>query len=786
MRTQVRSSTALFLVCVVLAAVVAARARYTADLSAFLPRAPTATQQVLIEQLRAGPAARLMIAALAGADAATRATLSAAMAQTLAADPAFATVSNGDAAALARDRAFLFDHRYLLSEAVTHAHFSADGLHQAIADSLEALASPEGLLLKPLFPADPTGELLAIVDQFGATRPPRMSAGVWSSRDGSQALLLLQTRAAGSDTDAQAAACAAVRRAFARARAALPPAQQPQVSLTLSGPPVFAVAARTLIKSEVMRLSALSALLITLLLLFVYRSVTALLLGLVPVAAGALAGVAAVALGFDAVHGITLGFGVTLIGEAVDYSIYLFVQGGAHAHDDWRQSVWPTIRLGMLTSIAGFAALLPSHFQGLAQLGLYSVAGLIAAALVTRFVLPAWIPPRLALRDLHGPGVRLAQWLPALRRLWPTLLLVPLLASAVFYAHRGALLSHELAALSPVPQAEQDRDERLRADLGAPDVRFVVVAAAADREGALEAAARLAQRLTPWVDDGTIAGFEAASRYLPPANAQRARLAALPPPDELSANLQRALAGLPVKAAVLAPFLGAVEQARGGGILTRADLTGTSFAAAVDALLAPTARGYTALLPVSAASGDLTETAVARVRAAVTAEDQQAVVLDLKGETDRLYLSYLRQAIALSLAGFLAIAVLLAAVLRSPRRVARVLTPLVLAVLAVAALLVGLGHELTILHLIGMLLIVAVGSNYALFFDRGAAAPHSGSLPLTLTSLLVANLATVLAFGVLASSSVPMLADLGSAVAPGALFALLFAAMLSAPAAADG
>jgi len=31
-----------------------------------------------------------------------------------------------------------------------------------------------------------------------------------------------------------------------------------------------------------------------------------------------------------------------------------------------------------------------------------------------------------------------------------------------------------------------------------------------------------------------------------------------------------------------------------------------------------------------------------------------------------------------------------------------------------------------------------------------------------------------------------MLADLGSAVAPGALFALLFAAMLSAPAAADG
>ena len=117
------------------------------------------------------------------------------------------------------------------------------------------------------------------------------------------------------------------------------------------------------------------------------------MLGLVPVASGALAGVAAVALGFGAVHGITLGFGVTLIGESVDYSIYLFVQRSA----DWRRTLWPTLRLGVLTSIAGFAALLPSAFPGLAQLGLYSIAGLIAAALVT-----ALRAARLAARPPSG------------------------------------------------------------------------------------------------------------------------------------------------------------------------------------------------------------------------------------------------------------------------------------------------------------------------------------------------------------------------------------------------
>ena len=778
MTRAARPATALFAVCVVIAAVIAARAHYTADLSAFLPKAPSPTQQVLVEQLREGPAAHLIIAAVGGAEPEARAAVSAAMAQALRRDAAFASVSNGDAASLERDRAFLFAHRYLLSNAVTSARFSSAGLHAALSASLDALASPEGLLLKPLFAQDPTGELLGVLDDLGSGHAPRSSRGVWSSRDGSQALVLLQMRGSGADIDAQRAACDAVRRAFAQARAALPQPARDSLRLTMSGAPVFAVAARTLITTEVTRLSSVSALLITLLLLFVYRSFPALLLGLVPVAAGALAGVAAVALGYGAVHGITLGFGVTLIGEAVDYSIYLFVQGAAHG--DWRQDVWPTIRLGVLTSIAGFAALLPSDFQGLAQLGLYSIAGLTAAALVTRFVLPAWMPRRLAIRDLRPPGEWLLRAVTALRRARALLWLVPLAAVALLFQHRGALLSHELSALSPVPPADQALDERLRADLGAAQVRFMVVASASDREGALAVAERLAEHLTPLIDEGTIAGFESASRYLPSQAVQRARLAALPDPAALHERLTLAVQGLPVSAAVLAPFLADVEAARHAGLLERADLEGTSFAAATDALLVRTAQGYSALLPVSGATGDLSTAAAARVRAVVTGTDPRAVVLDLKGETDRLYLGYLRQAIELSLAGLIAIVLLLLVVLRSGVRVARVLIPLVLSVLSVAALLAGVGQPLTILHVVGMLLIVAVGSNYALFFDRSSQAPQHGSLALTLVSLLVANLATVLAFGVLACSRVPMLADLGRTVAPGAFLALLFAAMLSA------
>jgi len=260
-------STALFVLFVLVAVLIAARAHYSADLSAFLPRSPTATQQLLVEQLREGPAARLILVALGGADADTRARISVQLARALRPDPAFASVNDGDAQTLERDRTFLFEHRYLLSEAVTPARFTVPGLHAAIAGSLQALASAEGPLLKPLFAHDPTGELLVILDAIGTERAPRSSAGVWSSREGAQALLVLQIRAAGADTDAQAAACAAVRRAFAAARATLPPQQRNAVTLRLTGPPVFAVASRALITSEVIRLSGVSALLIALLLL---------------------------------------------------------------------------------------------------------------------------------------------------------------------------------------------------------------------------------------------------------------------------------------------------------------------------------------------------------------------------------------------------------------------------------------------------------------------------------------------------------------------------------------
>jgi len=776
-----------WLILLALAALVVARARYITDLSAFLPAKPTPMQQLLVDQLREGPTSRLLLIALEQGDPKTRAGLSAAMARRLRQDGEFSLIGNGEKITAERDRDFLFQHRYLLSEAVSAQRFSAAGLRSAFEETIADLALPEGLMLKSLVPHDPTGEMLQIIDQLARTPEPQTRDGVWVSADGERTLLIAQTGAAGSDTDAQEHAMSAIRSAFAGAARETGAPEAHAVKLLMSGPGVFAVAARAKIEGAAIRLSMLSSSLIIVILLTVYRSISALILGLLPVVSGALTGIAAVALGFGAVHGITLGFGITLIGEAVDYSIYFFVQSspGASAAppQSWQQRLWPTVRLGMLTSVCGFASLLPSGFPGLAQLGAYSISGLIAAAAVMRFVLPELLPSGFAIRDVAPLGSRIARLLRPVRlhaaALWALAAAIACIAMFVLYHERDRLWNRELSSLSPIPMAQQRYDAKLRGDLGAANVLELVVVSGDTLESVLRGAEREAGVLTPLIDAKVIGGFDSPANYLPSLATQQARRESLPDTATLRDNVARGSAGLALDAKQLEPFLNDVEAARRGALITAGDLRGTSLAAGFGALILHQRDRWNALLPLHAADPAAPDIDLARVQDALAAAKLSAAqVLDLKKESDALYAGYLKEAIRLSLAGLALIVALLAFALRSPGRIARVLAPLILAVLTVAGGLVACGVQLTILHLVGMLLIVAVGSNYALFFDAERRAPN-GAAPLTLASLMIANMSTVIGFGLLSFSRVPVLEALGSTVAPGTFLALLFAAVLT-------
>ena len=757
----------IWLAAMALGVVLLLNTRFSADVSFFLPSRPTAEQSVMVDQLREGAVSRLLMLSIEGGDAQQRADASRALRASLAGHEAFATVQNGEADAVDAARDFLLDHRYLLSNAVTPARFSVEGLRNAVNTSIDLLSSSAGMLFKPFLARDPTGELVELVAGLGAGVQPNEREGVWASRDGERAMLLLQTHALGSDTDGQSAAVDLIRERFAQVT------RQPgleALALEMSGPGLFAVRARATIQEEVTRLSIMSSVILAILLGFVYRRGRLLLLTLVPVLSGTLAAIVMVGLVHGTVFGITVGFGAALIGEAVDYAIYYFVQSGRMGVGSWREQYWPTIRLGVLTSLLGFGALLFSGFPGLAQLGLYAVTGVVTAALVTRYLLPHLAGPGVHLHDgaRQGRVLRpLVEHAGLLR--WP--LLVAVVVAGVYLAqNRNELWYPNLSALSTVTQAEGELDGKLRGDLGAPDARYMAVITAPDRETALQAAERAGAPLRRLVEEGRIGGFDTPARFLPSEATQNARRASLPTPEELAARLQLALVDAPISADRLQPFLDDVRAARASGNLAREDLDGTGLGLAVDALLLQRAQGWSVLLPLRPAPD--VDIPVDEVRAALAGSG--ALFVDLKGEFDTLYGDYINEAIVLSLSGFAAIVVVLGFVLRSPVRLLGVMLPLVMAVMLVVAGLHASGVRLHLLHLVGLLLTVAVGSNYSLFFDRLSLGEKLDDE--TLLSIGVASTTTAIGFGVLAWSSVPVLHALGVTVGPGAVLALVLSA----------
>jgi predicted exporter len=745
---------------------VISRTQFTADMSAFMPRNPTPTQKIMVEQLRDGVVSRLILIGVEGAPAPVLAQLSKNMAAQLRTSPELVAVNNGEQVGLEKDFDLLWNNRYLLSDAVTPQRFTPAGLKESLSGYLDLLGSPMGGMAQRVMPKDPSGELIHLLEQLQGQSHPAMQDDVWFSSDGTRAMLLAHTKGAGNDIDAQERAVLAVRGAFDNARKALPEAGGAQVRMT--GPGVFSVQSRASIRDDAWRLSLIATLLVASMLLLLYRSPRVLALGLFPVATGALAGVAAVSLGFGGVHGITLGFGVTLIGEGVDYGIYLFTQiEHGEAPQSTLRRIWPTLRLGVLTSICGFSAMLFSGFTGLAQLGLFSIAGLIGAVSTTRWVLPYLLPRGFSVH----PSTRFSSMLMSVVRKAPrarnTLLGVLAVAVLFIAMYRGSLWNDSLSSLSPISKESLALDEQLRRDMGAPDVRYMLVLSDKDQEKVLQQGEAVTVILHRLVEQGSLEGFDAP--FLPSRALQQVRQNALP--DAAAANLNKALHDLPFRASTFAPFAQEIATARHQPLLDRTALQGSNLGLKLDTFLVRREVGWSLLLPLRGVKD-----AQGIARGVAQKSEASFVLLDMKQESEQMFRDYRHEAAKNALLGALAIVVLLFVSLRSTRRVLEVSLPLVAAVIAVTTWLVLTGHALSIFHLIGLLLVVAVGSNYALFFDHRCTSAQDRER--TVTSLLFANLSTVLGFGLLSFSQSPVLGAIGSTVAVGAVLSLIFSAIL--------
>lgn len=740
----------------------------TTDLTFFLPRRPGLLDTLLVQQMREGPASRWLMIAMEGGDEARRAEASRQLADALRGHPSFASVGNGaDPRFLADLEQRLFPYRYVLSPAVQASQFDTPALRAALTERLAELATPTGALGKAWLTRDPTGEWGRLLAAWLAMDGPVARRGVWFSPDGRRALLLARTQASGFDLGAQAEALTAVRQAFQ----ALPDATD--LRLMLGGPGAMGVAADARITRDAARLSAVNSLLVTALILGVYRSWRVLGLGLIPLLTGVVSGAAATRLVFGDIHGITLGFGATLIGVAADYPNHYFTHLSPREPPTRAMArIWPTLRLGLLTNVAGFAAMLFSGFAGLAQLAVFAGAGLLAAGYSTRWVLPT----------LSGAGIRLPAWVtsgtgirldPARLRLWrwlPPALSLSLLG--LFLLSGLPVWNDDVAVLNPVPVEWQARDASLQRDFGAPDLGKLAIIIAPDAESALATAEALTPTLDALQGQGALSGYDLATRYLPSQRTQQARLAALPDTATLAARLRDAQRGLPFKTDAFQPFLEGLAVARQRGPLTRSGLDGTPLADRVDSLLIPLTTGWAALAPLS---GIHDEPAIRQALAPWTQAGVQFV--DLREASTRLMRETRREATRWLTGSLVLIGLLLAFGLRSAWEAFRVLAPVLMAGFCTAVIMALGSGGLNLYHLVSLLLVMGLSLDQALFFNRDAEDPEERRR--TFLSLLVCGASAVLAFGSLAFSGINLLRAIGSTVALGAVLAIGFAALLA-------
>ena len=734
---------------------VSQRLHVSTDLRSFMPAPTTPDQRLLMEQVGEGPGSRLLLLAIHGQSDAKLAALSQGLAAALKKDSRYSQVLNGSFDLGALDERLL-PYRYLLSPTLDTQPLDEVYLADQLQQRLDDLSSPAASLLKGLLPRDPTLEVLQLAERWAPAKSPQLREGVWFSPQ-DEALLLVQTAAAGFDPGAQQQSIDGIRQAFA----ALPGSAG--ATLEPSGPGYFSVVAAAQTRQQADWIGRISTAGFIALLLLAYRSFSSLLLSALPIASAALAGIAALTLAFPEVHGITLAFGFTLLGVAQEYPIR--VLSHRRAGEDALASVrtlWPLLLTAIASACIAYLAFYASGVNGLKQLALFTIVGLLVAGCSTRYLLPHLLP-----RRVHD--VADMRWLIRARTFvdrLPRPRWIPVAVAAAIVAMlalaRAPLWQDNLAALTPLPADLLQRDARLRQALGAPDVRYLLVLEAPSAQGVLE----LSERLQPQVDAllarRAADALELPSRYLPSVAVQRARQARLPDRATLQRALDQALQGLPFRADLFQPFVDDVQAARTLPPLTPERYAQTPLGQRLAAMLVPRDGHWLGLGTISGVH-DLA------ALQALGADTHGAVrLLDLKAASESLVVDYRTRILQALAAAALLLVLTIALALRSQRRAWHVLAPMTLATFLVLAVERVAGVEISLFHLVALILAGGLGLHYALFFERdtGDAAEQRRTLHATIVCVLSA----LLVFGMLAWATIPVLRAIGLTVSLGVAF----------------
>jgi predicted exporter len=735
------------------------------DLRLFLPAPVTPQEKLLLNELGEGPASRVLVVALSNAPAEQLAATSRDLAIALAGNDEFKIVANGDASFESIPDALL-PYRYLLTPSFDERTLDESYLREELTARARDLSSPAGALLEPILPRDPTLEILKLVDHWQPSQQPHREYDVWFDRTGKLALLIVETTAPAFDPDRQQRAIETLQQTFARFR------QSQAMQIEISGAGAFSMLMKNRTQQEAQWLGIGDTIGMILLVWLAYRRIGTVFLSALPLVSAGIAGLAAVAAAFDAMHGITLAFGFTLIGVAQDYPLHLLShRHGQSSATETARALWPTLATGVASTCIAYLTFFFSGVNGLAQLAVFAVSGLAVAGITTRFLLPALLDQQSIDYGQSAFLGRLSNKIAALPHFYPAVSLLLVVSVAALYFAPQPFWQNDLSKLTPVPRELLMRDQALRVELGTADVRYLFAVSAVDDAAARVRLETLDSELKSLVSQHVVKGYDHIANYVPSESRQLQRQRRLPNESQLHQMLASALAGLPFRSDVFAAFAQDIESAKHLAPLTLADLHNTPLAARAEMFVSHSDNGVTALITLVGV------TQPEYLAKFATAAGQDVMLLDLKSASEGLVAKQRVWILwSLGLASVLLIAVI-AFALRDPRRVLRVLAPMTLTTLFILAALRGSGVSLSLFHLISLVLAAGLGLDYALFFEHTTHDPQEQRR--TLHAVLVCAGSTLMVFALLTLSTLPVLRAIGTTVTLGVVSNFLLALLIT-------
>jgi predicted exporter len=488
-----------------------------------------------------------------------------------------------------------------------------------------------------------------------------------------------------------------------------------------------------------------------------FRRIRAVLLCLLPLAIGMSAALVVTVQISGSIHAVTLVFGASLIGVAIDYGTHCFANSmGAGPSWTLKNAVTqlrPALFYGVLTSVTGYLALAIAPFPGLREIAIFSSTGLIAAY----FTVVAAFP--LLLRDYREDtrGSRLSAWLLELRnrapsRIWLWMALLPI--GLGLWQVRADDNLHSFYRPDPaLVQAER----RIKAMFPAtPDTQFFLVEGRDETE-VLQRETLLLERLKPLIVDGKLHSVRSLSQKLPPAPIQKQRILQWqqqlrqPSYQDWMADMgltvgdrekdrQQLLSARPVSINEwLASPLGVADQVL---------------------WLGRTERGFASLVLLSGIS-NTADLSIVR--------SDGALWVDRVNQLSDLMARYRNLALGLTAAA-LALMVLLMSPRYGLKGSVQIVLPSLLSAAGGVALFGLLSIPLNLFSAFALLLVLALGVDYAIFFRESGEDSRQAMLGIMLDSST-----TLLSFGLLAMSSLPAARSFGLMLLFGITLAFLFA-----------